>query len=128
MVQNSHVVWDVICRWAIGSRRFEGTNRNFGNHSPKGTALDPIRSESKNICKLRSTHNATMMRSRTSICLRNRNNYRKSVQSAKCVVHFSVLSFAKHTSMRHTFIVSATHKRRNVCRPSSKVCDILVRL
>jgi len=42
VVQNTHVFWDVMCRWASGSRRFEGTNRNFGNHSPKDTAFDPI--------------------------------------------------------------------------------------
>jgi hypothetical protein len=127
VVQNTHVVWDVMCRWASGSRRFEGTNRNFGNHSPKDTALDPIKPEPKNICKL-NIHNATMTRSRISICLRNRNNYRKSVQSQKCVVHFSVHSSAKHISMRHIFIVSAIQIRRNVFRPSSRACDILIRL
>lgn len=130
MVQNTHVFLDVLCRWASGSRRFEGANRSLGNHSPKDTVSDPIKPESKNICELRNMHNATMTRSRTSICLRNRNNYRKRVQGAKCVVHFSVQSSAKHISMRHTciFIVSAIHIRRNVCRPSSRVCDILVRL
>jgi hypothetical protein len=65
-----------------------------------------------------------MTRSRTSICLKNRNNYRKTEQSAKCVVHFYVHSSAKHISMRYIFIVSAKHTRRNVCRPSSKTCDI----
>jgi hypothetical protein len=128
VVQNTHVVSDVMCRWASGSRRFEGTNRNFRNHSPKDTALDPIKPEPKNICKLRYMHNATMTRSRTSTCLRNRNNYRKSEESEKCVVHFSIHSSAKRISMRHIFIVSAIQTRRNVFRPSSRECDILARL
>jgi hypothetical protein len=69
----------------------------------------PKRLQSTYICKLRNMHKATLTRSRTSICLRNRNNYRKCVQSAKCVFHFSVHSSANHISMQHVFIVSAVH-------------------
>jgi len=124
----AHVFWDVMCRWASGSRRFEGKNLNFGNHSPKDTALDPVKPEPPKTFASSETCITQQWRVHAHLFVSETATITGSVQSAKCVVHFSIHSSAKHVSKRHIFIVSSIHIRRNVCWPSSRVCDILVQL